>query len=146
MVGSMKTFATILSTVIWIGVTFGCGSSSSSSNTGGGTPTAPSPPPSSPTSGSVSIQDFSYAPGTVSITVGGNVTWTNQGPSIHMAVSDAGLWNSGTLAAPGGGGGPYGGGGSGSGGTFNWVFSQAGTYPYHCEIHPTIRGSIVVSQ
>lgn len=146
MVGSMKTFATILSTVIWIGVTFGCGSSSSSSNTGGGTPTAPSPPPSSPTSGSVSIQDFVYAPGTVSITVGGNVTWTNQGPSIHMAVSDAGLWNSGTLAAPGGGGGPYGGGGSGSGGTFNWVFSQAGTYPYHCEIHPTIRGSIVVSQ
>ncbi len=141
----MKTFAATLVTVLCVGVTFGCGSSSSPSNTLGDTPTAPPTPPSSPTNGAVGIQDFSYAPQTLNITVGGNVNWTNNGPSVHMAVSDAGLWNSGTLAAPGGGGG-YGGGGSGSGGTFSRVFSQAGTYPYHCEIHPYIRGSIIVSQ
>ena len=146
-VGSMKTLAATLSAVLCVCLTFGCGSSSSPSNTGGGgSPTAPPPPPSSPTSGSVIIRDFTYTPVTASISVGGVVTWTNNGPSVHMAVSDAGLWSSGSLAAPGGGGGPYGGRGSGSGGTFSWVFSQAGTYSYHCEIHPYIRGSIVVSQ
>jgi plastocyanin len=82
---------------------------------------------------------------TVSISVGGVVTWTNNGPSVHMAVSDAGLWNSGSIAAPGGGGGPYGG-GSGSGATFSQTFNQAGTYAYHCEIHPYIRGTVIVSQ
>lgn len=146
----MKTLATALSAVLCIGVTFACGSSSSPGNTGGSIPTAPPtappPAPSSPTSASVSIQDFIYTPVTASISVGGNVTWTNNGPSVHMAVSDAGLWSSGSLAAPGGGGGPYGGGSSGSGGTFNRTFSQVGTYTYHCEIHPYIRGTIIVSQ
>ena len=85
-------------------------------------------------------------PVTVRISVGGKVTWTNNGPSNHMAVSDTGLWNSGTLAAPGGGGGPYGGGGSGSGGSYSRTFTQAGTYAYHCEIHPYIQGSVIVSQ
>ena len=144
-VGPMKMLAAAFATVLYAGVALGCGSSSPTSNTGGGVPPAPQPP-SSPTSGSVSIQDFTYMPITVSITVGGNVTWTNNGPSVHMSVSDSGLWNSGSLAAPGVGGGPYGGGGSGSGGSFNWVFSQVGTYPYHCEIHPYIRGTIVVAQ
>jgi plastocyanin len=142
----MKTFAAALVTVLSLGLAFGCGSSSSTNDTVGGTPTAPPPPPSSPTSGSVSIQDFTYAPETLNITVGGEVTWRNNGPSVHMTVSDAGLWNSGTLAAPEGGGGSYGDGGSGSGGTFSRVFSQAGTYAYHCEIHPYIRGSIIVSE
>ena len=107
----MKIFAAALSTVLCVGVTFGCGSPSSSSYSGGGTPTAPQGPPLSPIIGAVGIHNSTYAPEIVYITVGGNVTWTNFGPSRHTTVSDVGLWSSGPLAAPEGGGG-YGGGGS----------------------------------
>jgi plastocyanin len=81
----------------------------------------------------VTIQDFSFTPSTVNIKVGTAVTWTNSGPSTHTTVSDDGMWNSGALNPPGGGG-MY---SSGSAaGTFQFTFSQAGTFRYHCSIHP----------
>jgi plastocyanin len=30
-------------------------------------------------------------------------------------------------------------------GTFEHTFATAGTYPYHCSIHPTMRGTITVT-
>src|SRR3954453_24256636 len=57
----------------------------------------------------VSIQDFSYAPAAVTIKVGSTVQWINKGPSSHTSVSDVGMWNSGTLSAPGFSNDPYGG-------------------------------------
>ena len=108
---------------------------------GGSTPTTPTTPPGGGTapaqppagSASVTIQDFTFTPATVTIKAGTTVRWTNNGPSAHTVTSDAGVWASGTLGAPGGGGG-YGGGSSG--GTFDFTFMQPGTYPYHCSIHP----------
>ena len=64
------------------------------------------------TSNCVTIQDFSFAPSTMTIKVGTRVTWTDAGPSAHTATSDGGVWDSGTLGAPSGGGG-YGGGTAG---------------------------------
>jgi plastocyanin len=89
------------------------------------------PPPGSTT---VTIRDFNYAPAAVTIKAGTTVHWSNLGPSAHTTVSDAGLWNSGTLANPSGGGG-YAGGNS-PGGTFDFTFTQAGTYSYQCSLHP----------
>lgn len=147
----MKMSAVAVVSVLCVGLTFGCSSPSSPSDTGGGTPTAP-PPPSSPITGFVSIRDSTYAPDPLFITVRGGVTWTNRGRRRHTTVSDAGLWNSGTLFPPGVEPDPYGGGesedsdaDSGSGDTFTWIFTQAGIYPYHCEIHPYIRGTVYVS-
>ena len=135
----MKTIAAVLCTVIGAGAAFGCSSPSSPSGTyPTPTPTpTPTPSPSNPTSASISIQDFMYASATVTIAVGGNVTWTNDGPSGHTVASDAGVFDSGTLAAPYLGS---------AGGVFSRVFSQTGTYPYHCEIHPGMQGSITVAQ
>ncbi len=81
----------------------------------------------------VTIQDFSFAPSTMTIKVGTRVTWTNAGPSGHTATSDGGVWDSGTLGAPSGGGG-YG--GATAGGTYQFTFNTAGTYSYHCKLHP----------
>ncbi len=145
----MKTFAAILSTVICVGVTFGCSSPSSPSNAGGGTPTEPQGPPVSPITGAVGIHNSTYATEIVDITVGGNVTWTNFGPSRHTTVSDTGLWSSGPLLPPDLAGDPFGDphgdGDSVSGETFTWIFTEAGIYPYHCELHPDKRGTIYVS-
>lgn len=89
------------------------------------------PPP--PGTVAVTIQDFSFSPGSVTITAGTTVRWTNAGPSAHTTTSDAGAWASTPLGAPQGGVG-YGGGSAG--GTFDFTFTQAGTYPYHCSLHP----------
>ncbi|HEU4642362.1 MAG TPA: plastocyanin/azurin family copper-binding protein [Gemmatimonadaceae bacterium] len=121
-----------------------CGGSSSitgSTNSGGGGP--PPPPP----NGSVHIQDFSFGPETVTVKVGQTVQWTNDGPSAHTTTSDAGLWSSNSLAAPGDG--TYGN-GTTAGGTFSFTFTQAGTYTYHCSNHPPnlyphFKGVVVVT-
>ena len=99
-------------------------------------------------SADITIQDFSFSPATLTVKVGATVTWTNNGPSAHTTVSDKGVWSSGTLGAPGGGGG-YGGGSAG--GTFRFTFMQPGTYPYHCALHPPAMypgfvGTVTVTQ
>lgn len=69
----------------------------------------------------VSIHDFAYTPSTITVKAGTTVTWTNNGPSAHTTTSDGGVWDSGTL---------------GAGGTFQFTFTQPGTFSYHCTIHP----------
>jgi plastocyanin len=89
--------------------------------------------PTSCSSACVTIQDFSFSPSTMTIKVGTRVTWTNAGPSSHTTTSDGAVWDSGTLSAPSGGG-AYGGGTAG--GTYQVTFTTAGTYGYHCKLHP----------
>lgn len=108
----------------------GCGSSSSAGCTG---------------SACVTIQDFSFSPATLTVKAGTTVTWTNNGPSEHTSTSDTGVWDSGTISAPGGG--VYGG---GSAGTYQFKFTTPGTYSYHCKIHPpasypSFTGTITVT-
>ncbi len=96
----------------------------------------------------VIIQDFSFSPATVSVQVGSTVEWTNKGPSPHTARSDIGIWDSGTLGAPTGGG-AYGGGSAG--GSYQLRLNTPGTFHYHCSIHPpsrfpNFRGTITVTQ
>ena len=111
--------------------TLACGGYSTPTGpTGGGQMS--SPPPAGTVA--VSIQDFSFSPASVTIKAGTTVRWTNQGPSAHTTTSDGGVWTSGTLNAPSGAGG-YMGGGTAAG-TFDFRFTQAGTFAYHCSLHP----------
>jgi plastocyanin len=80
-------------------------------------------------SASVTIVDFAFNPGSVTVDVGGIVTWTNQGPSPHTVTADGGGFDSGQLD---------------TGGSFSYTFATAGTYAYHCAIHPDMVGSVVV--
>jgi plastocyanin len=79
---------------------------------------------------SVSIAGFAFAPPTVTINIGDTVTWTNNDGAMHTTTSDTpGLWDSGDL---------------GTSATFQHTFSQAGTFPYHCERHPGMQATVVV--
>ncbi len=81
---------------------------------------------------SVSIINLAFSPASVSVSVGDTVTWTNNDAGIpHTATSDApGVFDSGTLN---------------TGGTYAKTFTEAGTFPYHCNIHPTMTGTVVVA-
>jgi plastocyanin len=77
----------------------------------------------------VSIENFSFVPAAINITAGTTVTWKNNDSATHTIVSDTGVFKSGDLA---------------TGGTFSYTFSNKGTYAYHCSIHSSMKGTVVV--
>jgi plastocyanin len=79
--------------------------------------------------GAESLGNRAYSPDDVNIAVGETVTWTNTYAEAHTSTSNAGAWNSGTVAP---------------GGRFSFTFQNAGTFPYHCTIHPGMVGTVVV--
>jgi plastocyanin len=80
--------------------------------------------------GAVTIAKFAFAPASLTVSPGQSITWTNTDPVAHTATSDDNLWDSGGLPPPNG--------------SFSTMFSEPGTYAYHCSIHPFMRGTIVV--
>jgi plastocyanin len=100
-----------------------------------GTAAATTAPTSTPgaaaKSASVAIKDFDFTPATVTIAVGGTVTWTNNGPSTHTVAADDGSFDSGNLS---------------QGKTFSHTFQTAGTFSYHCGIHPFMKATVIVQQ
>ena len=87
---------------------------------------------------------FAPSPFTVSLAAGGAVKWRNgdtgtsggaygggtPGTTHDITADTQGLFDSGSLAP---------------GGTFSHTFTAAGTYHYHCSIHPSMTGIIVVN-
>jgi plastocyanin len=125
--------------VVTLGLALGVGCKGSTSP-GGGMPSSGGPV------ADVSIQDFSFSPASLSIKAGTTVRWTNAGPHSHTATSDSGVWDSGSLGPPTGGGG-YGG---SPGGSYSMTFNTAGSFHFHCALHPpasypTFTGTITVT-
>ena len=80
----------------------------------------------------VSIQNFSFSPSTLTVKTGTTVTWTNNDSVAHTVTSDvAGPLNSPTIPP---------------GQSFSYTFTAAGTVTYHCAPHPSMKGSIIVSE
>jgi LPXTG-motif cell wall-anchored protein len=78
----------------------------------------------------VSIQDFFFDSGQLTVAPGTTVTWVNKGQAPHTTTADDGTWDSGTLQP---------------GEDFSFTFDQPGTYTYHCSIHPDMTASVKVS-
>lgn len=70
-----------------------------------------------------------FAPATVTVAAGTEVTWTNTDGINHTTTASDGAWDSGSLA---------------SGATFDFAPAEPGTYSYFCAIHPSMTGEIVV--
>ena len=77
----------------------------------------------------VTIQNFAFNPATLTVKAGTTVTWNNQDSTTHHVVSDTGAFDSGNLA---------------NGQSYSFKFAKSGNYPYHCSIHPSMTGTIVV--
>jgi plastocyanin len=82
---------------------------------------------------SVSIVDFAFTPKTITVPVGTTVRWTNNGNAPHTVTSTSSpkAFDSGTLN---------------SGDTFQHTFTTAGQFPYRCNIHPSMTGTVIVEQ
>jgi plastocyanin len=73
---------------------------------------------------------FGFNPTMLTIKVGTTVIWKNVSSVPHTVTSDDGqTFDSGNMAV---------------GGTFQFTFKNAGTFSYHCNIHPYMRATIVV--
>src|SRR5882672_762463 len=77
----------------------------------------------------VNIGDFFFSPAEVTIKVNDRVKWTWIDANVHTTTSNTGLWDSGV---------------KGNGATFVNTFATAGTFPYHCSVHPFMTGAITV--
>ena len=73
---------------------------------------------------------FGFTLAKLTIRVGTTVIWKNMSSAPHTVTSDDGTtFDSGTVAV---------------GGTFHFTFKTAGTFSYHCNIHPYMRSVIIV--
>jgi len=76
----------------------------------------------------VQIAGFAFGPASVDVAVGATVTWTNGDSVAHTVTADDGSFN----------------GNVDPGATFSFTFTKAGTFTYHCSIHPSMTGTVVV--
>ncbi|MBV8708598.1 MAG: metallophosphoesterase [Acidobacteriaceae bacterium] len=79
----------------------------------------------------VKIDNFSFAPQSLTVKAGAAVTWTNRDDIPHNVVSTEKKFSSPVLDTDQ---------------TFSFRFGEPGSYPYFCKIHPTMTGMIVVEK
>lgn len=78
----------------------------------------------------VRIRNFSFGPTELRVRPGTRVIFANCDNVQHTSTSDAiEGWDSGLISANT---------------TYERTFDQAGRFPYHCEPHPSMTGTIVV--
>ena len=77
----------------------------------------------------MNISGFAFSPVSVTIQRGSTVTWTNKDAATHTATADDGSFDTGLLT---------------TNHNNHFTFSTAGTFTYHCAIHPTMTAQIIV--
>jgi plastocyanin len=82
-----------------------------------------------PGKGVVDMTNRSFVPATLTVQMGDTVTWVNQDAPQHDVVADHGEFTSQPFD---------------KGQSFTFTFAKAGTYPYHCSIHPGMTGTVIV--
>lgn len=100
----------------------------------GGVTVAPPVPPAAdasaapaPAGTTVTIKDFAFSPVSLTVPIGSTVVWTNQDGSNHFVkFVDASSER------------------MGKGATYTRTFTEPGTYPYECSLHPSMTGTVIV--
>ena len=82
-----------------------------------------------PETAEVKIDNFSFGPAELTVSVGTTVTWTNRDDIPHTVVNTDKVFKSRVLDTDE---------------KFSFTFDTAGTYPYFCSIHPKMTGKVVV--
>lgn len=77
---------------------------------------------------SVSMENTTFSPESLTILTGQEVTWVNN-DSVNHTVTREGSFDSGNISP---------------GASFSHTFKEPGVYDYECTIHPSMRGEIIV--
>jgi len=102
----------------------------STTTTGPTSTSAPTTTEAKPVAGdAVTVKDFSFQPENLQVSVGTTVTWTNRDSATHTASADDGLFDTKSMQP---------------GTSHTFTFERAGTFTYHCNIHPTMTAQIIV--
>jgi len=79
--------------------------------------------------GTARIVQFAFVAASLDVPAGTRVTWLNDDPAPHTVTADGGAFDSRQLDP---------------GASFSVVLDTPGTFAYHCEIHPTMVGTVLV--
>ncbi len=77
----------------------------------------------------IRISQHRFAPAEVAVPRGTTVHWVNDDDDAHTVTSDGGAFASAGLDTHE---------------EFTFTFGAAGTFPYHCALHPMMTGRVVV--
>lgn len=80
----------------------------------------------------VTIQNFAFLPGDITVKKGTSVTWTNKDSTTHTVseMDNQQGPKSGDLAP---------------GDKYSYTFNNTGTYKYRCDLHPYMLGTVTVT-
>ncbi len=79
--------------------------------------------------GAITAQNFAFDPGVLRVAKGTTVTLTNKDGFSHTWTADGAQWDSGVISG---------------GGKFSRKFDEVGTFAFHCNIHPSMKGTVGV--
>ena len=103
-------------------------------NTTPTTTTAPTGATKSATITTDSSGQFTFSPTSMTISVGTTIVWMNTTQTPHTVTSNDGKsFNSGDSTP------------IGPNATFSWKFTKTGTFAYHCDFHPYMKATIIVT-
>jgi len=123
----------VVPTILIFAIACGSGYSTPSSPAAPTPSPTPSPVGSSPSitipAGAATLGNRAFSPDDLSVAAGTTVTWVNTDSVSHTSTSNASGWDSGIVSP---------------GGQFSVAFPTAGTFAYHCAIHPGMVGTVVV--
>jgi plastocyanin len=78
----------------------------------------------------VSMEGYKFSPSTITINKGSMVAWTNNDPVAHTVTSDSGTELTSSLI--------------GTGNSYSHIFDTIGVFDYHCSVHPSMKGKVIV--
>lgn len=78
----------------------------------------------------MTVKDFAFNPADITAKVGQTITFANNDSAPHTAGLDDGSCTTPNIA---------------SGSSDGLMFTAAGTFPFHCNVHPKMKGTITVS-
>lgn len=91
-----------------------------------------------PRPNTITIHDLRFDPQTLTVAKGTTVMWINNDQAAHTIVTD----DLGVAGKPQAG--QFGSVPLSPGDTLKHTFDAVGTFPYHCTIHPYIKGTVIV--
>lgn len=78
------------------------------------------------------IENYSFSPNVLSVKKGTTVVWTNNDAAPHAIVGNRSSWMVGPTLK--------------QWATYTHTFDANGTFNYSCAIHPSMRGTIIVTE